>query len=207
MRSSRRQLILMAGVGVLALLLSGIAGWWWRSAPGAGSINGLALDSPREVPAVTVQGSDGQPHSLRDFRGKVVLVYFGYTTCPDACPMTLGKFAHVKAALGEQAADVQVVMVTVDPQRDTAGRLREYLAMYGEDFLGLTGDPAAIQELATAFGVYYSTYESNSALGYLVEHTTASFIIDRQGRLRIVAPYDLTAEQLAQDVRYLLRQD
>uniref|UniRef100_A0A831TDA1 SCO family protein n=1 Tax=Thermorudis peleae TaxID=1382356 RepID=A0A831TDA1_9BACT len=207
MRWSRQQLVLVALVSLLAASLLGVAGWWWRATSGAGSPNGVEFESPRQVPALRLQGSDGREHSLQDFRGKVVLVYFGYTTCPDACPMTLGKFARVKAALGERAEDVQVVMVTVDPQRDTAGRLREYLAVYGVDFLGLTGDEATIQELAAAFGVYYAPYESDTALGYLVEHTTSSFILDRQGRLRILAPYDLTAEQLAEDVRYLLRRD
>ncbi|MCM8750263.1 SCO family protein [Thermomicrobiaceae bacterium CFH 74404] len=207
MRWSRQQIVLVAAVSLLATSLLGVAGWWWRSATGVGSVNGLELEAPKAVPELPLQGSDGQAHRFQDFRGKVVLVYFGYTTCPDACPMTLSKFARVKALLGERAEDVQVVMVTVDPQRDTAGRLREYLEVYGVDFLGLTGDEATIQELAAAFGVYYAPYESDTALGYLVEHTTSSFILDRQGRLRILAPYDLTAEQLAEDVRYLLRRD
>jgi protein SCO1/2 len=197
--------VVRAGIGALALVLVGLAGWWWLLTSRSGSVHGFELDTPREVPAVTLQGSDGRPHSLRDFQGKVVLLYFGYTTCPDVCPMTLGKYTRVKALLGDRATDVRVVMVTVDPQRDTPDRLREYLAGYGDDFLGLTGNEASIRELASGFGVYFATYSSESALGYLVEHSTSSFLLDREGRLRIVAPYELSVEQLAQDVQYLLR--
>jgi len=207
MHSPRARAALAVGIAAVALLLAGSAGGWWLVTSRGEVVHGFELDAPREVPAVTLQGSDGRPHSLRDFQGKVVLLYFGYTTCPDVCPMTLGKYARVKALLDDRSTGVQVVMVTVDPQRDTPERLREYLAGYGDDFLGLTGDEATIRELASGFGVYFATYPSESALGYLVEHSTSSFLLDRQGRLRIVAPYELSAEQLAQDVRYLLRSD
>lgn len=202
--SRRIRTFLVVELVLLVVLAGGLAGWWWVRTASAPVVNGLELDEPRPLPAVVLEGSDGQRHTLQDFAGKVVLVYFGYTTCPDACPMTLGTFARVKAALGDEGRDVQVVMVTVDPERDTPERLREYLAQYGDDFLGLTGEPTAIQELAAAFGVYYAPYESDTALGYLVEHTTSSFVLDREGRLRIVAPYGLTADQLAQDVRSVL---
>jgi len=197
-----RRLVLAELVAIAVVLA--VAGWfYWRSR--ATALNGIALDPPQEVPAVTMQGSDGQPHTLRDFRGKVTVVFFGYTHCPDVCPMTASTLSRARALLGKDAERVQLVFVSVDPERDTPERLASYLAKYDPTFLGLSGDEAALQELATAFGVHYAKVESNSALGYLMEHTASSFVLDRDGRLRAVLPFGLTPEQVASDLRTLSR--
>lgn len=113
--------------------------------------------------------------------------------------------ARARALLGNDAGRVQLVFVSVDPERDTPERLAGYLAKYDPTFLGLTGDETAIQQLATAFGVHYAKVESNSALGYLVEHTSSTFVLDTEGRLRAVLPFGLTPEQVASDLRALLK--
>lgn len=205
MMARRRYIVLTALLAGMVVLATGVGVWLWRGRQP--ELYGLVLDRPREVPRVPLQASDGQTRALQDYRGKVVLVYFGYTTCPDVCPMTLSTLARARDMLGSQAGQVQVAMVTVDPERDTAERLKEYLGRYGDGFVGLTGDDAQIQEVATAFGVYYARYESGSALGYLVEHTASTFVLDRQGRLRIAVPYGALPEQVAADVRYLLKEE
>ncbi|MCX7622445.1 MAG: SCO family protein [Thermomicrobium sp.] len=198
-----RRLVIAELVAIVLVLA--VTGWfYWRSRATA-TLNGIALDPPQEVPAVALQGSDGQRHTLADFRGKLTVVFFGYTHCPDVCPTTASTMARARALLGQDADRVQLVFVSVDPERDSPERLASYLAKYDSTFLGLTGDEASIQELASAFGVHYAKIESTSALGYLVEHTSSSFVLDGDGRLRAVLPFGLTPEQVASDLRTLLR--
>ncbi len=195
--------LVIAEVIAIVLVLA-VTGWlYWRSR--ATTLNGILLDPPQEVPSVVLSGSDGQTHTLADFRGKVTVVFFGYTHCPDVCPMTASTIARARSMLGDQADRVQFVLISVDPERDTPERLASYLEKYDPSFLGLTGDEAAIRQLATTFGVYYAKVESSSALGYLVDHTASSFVLDRDGRLRAVLPFGLTPEQVASDLRTLLR--
>lgn len=195
--------ILIAELVVLALVLA-IVGWvYWRS--GATAVNGIWLDPPQDVPAVKLSGSDGRTHSLQDFHGKVTVVFFGYTHCPDVCPTTASTMARARSLLGPEADRVQLVFVSVDPERDTPERLASYLAKYDPTYLGLTAEDATLQQLTTVFGVHYAKVESTSALGYLVEHTASSFVLDREGKLRLVLPFGLTPEQVASDLRTVLK--
>ncbi|MCM8745573.1 SCO family protein [Thermomicrobium sp. CFH 73360] len=197
--------IVIAELALIALVLI-VTGWfYWQSRAATTAFNGMLLDPPQDVPVVRLQGSDGQAHALTDFRGKVTVVFFGYTHCPDVCPMTASTVTRARELLGNQADRIQFVFVSVDPERDTPERLASYLAKYDSSYIGLTGDEQAIQELATAFGVHYAKVQSTSALGYLVEHTASTFVLDREGRLRAVLPFGLTPEQMASDLRTLLR--
>lgn len=197
--------IVIAELALIVLVLI-VTGWfYWQSRAARTAFNGMLLDPPQDVPAVRLQGSDGQAHALTDFRGKVTIVFFGYTHCPDVCPMTASTVTRARELLGNQADRTQFVFVSVDPERDTPERLASYLAKYDSSYIGLTGDEQAIQELATAFGVHYAKVQSTSALGYLVEHTASTFVLDREGRLRAVLPFGLTPEQMASDLRTLLR--
>ncbi len=197
--------LLFTELVILALLVVVIGWFFWQSRLARTTLNGMPLDPPQDVPAVRLLGSDGQLHAVTDFRGKVTVVFFGYTHCPDVCPTTASTITRARALLGDQANHVQFVFVSVDPERDTPERLASYLAKYDPSYLGLTGDEAAIQELATAFGVHYAKVESSSALGYVVEHTASTFVLDREGRLRAVLPFGLTPEQVASDLRALLK--
>ncbi len=170
------------------------------------ALHGTVIQSPDRVPDFTLDASSGGRVSLSDLRGKVVLIYFGYTFCPDACPTTMAELKKVPPALGRSADDVQVVMISVDPQRDTPEVLREYLAHFDPSFLGLTGTDAEILAAATPLGIYYSAHEGSPATGYLVDHTTSVLAIDREGYLRIIYSFETPGEAIAEDMRWLLRQ-
>lgn len=146
----------------------------------------------------------GRPRTLADFRGKVVLVNFGFTHCPDVCPTTLAELSRVVKGLGADASRVQVLFVTVDPKRDTAELLRQYVSAFHPDFLGMRGDDAAITRTTKSFGVYAAIQEGQTPESYTVNHSTQSFVFDPQGRLRLMVPPTLPPDALAADLRLLL---
>ncbi len=167
--------------------------------------HGLYLDSAMSVPAVTLTNQNGQPASLADFGDKLVLVYFGYTFCPDVCPTTLGVVNQALELLGDKADQVQMVMVSVDPERDTPEVLANYLSNFNPSFVGLTGSPDQIASAAMPFGVFYEKHEGSAATGYLVDHTASVMVLDREGRMRLVLPFETSAEDMAADLRQLLK--
>jgi protein SCO1/2 len=196
--------------GLLALLavLIGIGVWSVVSGRlpfGAPNFHGMVMQSPDPVPDFTLTSQTGEELSLSDLRGKAVLLYFGYTYCPDACPTTLAELKKAKAELGAAGEDVQVVMVSVDPLRDTPEALAAYLAAFDPTFIGLTGSEEAILQAATPLGIYFAKNEGSAATGYLVDHTTTVAAIDRDGYLRVVYPFETQGEDIAADMRYLLR--
>ena len=166
--------------------------------------HGMILQSPVPATNFTLSGSNGQPVTLSDYRGKVVLLYFGYTTCPDVCPTTLAELHKARELLGKRANDVQVFMITVDPERDTMNVLSDYIPHFDPSFIGLTGTPDQIAAVATYYGIFYEKKEGDSALGYLVDHTSTVMALDKQGYLRVVFPFGATAADMAADLDYLL---
>ncbi|MCS6844582.1 MAG: SCO family protein [Caldilineales bacterium] len=167
--------------------------------------HGLYLESPKPAADFTLTGAGGRPVSLSDFQGKVVLLYFGYAFCPDVCPTTMTEVAKAVQALGKRAEDVQVIMISVDPERDTPDRLAEYVAYFDPRFIGLTGTPDEIADVATLYGIFYEKHEGTAATGYLVDHTATVTVVDRQGRVRLVWPFGTTGEDMASDLKQLLR--
>lgn len=147
----------------------------------------------------------GRPRTLADFRGKVVTVFFGFTHCPDACPTTLAEMAQVMKELGPDAGRVQVLFVTVDPERDTQQVLQQYVPAFHSGFLGLYGDAAATARAAKEFKVHYSKQPAKSG-NYSVDHSAGTFILDPQGRLRLFAQYGQGAPALVHDIRLLLKE-
>lgn len=145
---------------------------------------------------------NGQPHSLADFRGKVVALFFGYTHCPDVCPTTLADLAQTMRLLGKDAEKVQVLFITVDPERDTPKLLAEYVPAFNPSFLGLHGDAQATSETAKSFYVNYQ--KQTTASGYTVDHSVGTFLVDPKGRVRLRAPLAQRADWLAEDIRLLL---
>lgn len=146
---------------------------------------------------------NGKPRTLADFRGQVVMVFFGFTHCPDACPTTLVEMAQVVKALGRDADKVQVLFVTVDPERDTQKVLAEYVPSFNPTFLGLYGDAKATARVAKDFKVYYQKRPAEGG-GYSIDHSAGTFIFDRAGRLRLFAQYGQGATALLHDIRLLL---
>ena len=155
---------------------------------------------------LALTGHDGKPRTLADFRGKVVVLFFGYTHCPDICPTTLADMAAVMKALGPDAARVQVLFVTVDPERDTPEMLAKYVPAFDPAFLGLTGDAAAAQRAAKEFKIFYEKRPGSASGAYTVDHSGQSYVLDAQGRLRLVVRHDRIAQDLAGDLRALLKE-
>lgn len=180
---------------------------------------GLAACGEAKLPfkSVDITGADyakdfqltdhlGQPRRLADFRGKVVVVFFGFTQCPDVCPTTLMELAQVKGALGEQGDKVQGIFITVDPQRDTPEVLKAYMAAFDPSFLALHGTPAQIEATARDFKVFYKKVEGKTPISYTMEHSAASFVYDTQGRLRLYVRPGAGPQALTDDLRLLLSQ-
>jgi protein SCO1 len=147
---------------------------------------------------------NGKPRALSDFRGKVVLVNFGYTQCPDVCPTTLADLASAMRKLGADAAQVQVLFVTVDPKRDKPELLRQYLPAFDPSFIGLYGDAQATQKVTKDFKVYAQERPGKTADTYTVDHAAQTFVFDKQGKLRLVMGYGMAPDAIASDVRILL---
>ena len=147
---------------------------------------------------------NGKPRTLADFRGKVVVVIFGYTQCPDVCPTTLADLSSAVKKLGPDATRVQVLFVTVDPKRDTPELLRQYVPAFHPDFLGLYGDEAATKKATSDFKVYAQERAGKTADSYTVDHSAQTFAFDREGRLRLVFGYGMAPDAMASDLRILL---
>jgi len=153
---------------------------------------------------LALTGHDGKPRTLADFRGKAVVLFFGFTHCPDVCPTTLAEAAAVMKTLGKDAGRVQVLMVTVDPERDTAEVLAKYVPAFHPAFLGLYGDAAATQRAAKEFKIYYEKRPGATPSTYSVDHSGQSYVLDPRGRLRLFVRPDRMAQDLPDDLRALL---
>lgn len=162
------------------------------------------FDPPRAAPDFSLEGSDGSPLRLSRFKGKVVLLGFGFTYCPSVCPTTLGTLAQARRKLGAAAADVQVVYVTVDPQRDDAARMQEYLAAFDKTFVGGTGPADRLAAVRKDFGVFAEKQGAGS--NYQVAHSSFTYLIDRSGRLRALMPYGHGPDDYVHDLRILLKE-
>jgi protein SCO1/2 len=193
--------LLVAGL----VLIFGLLAWWTVPRLSPHRFHGTLLQSPSEAHNFTLTSHTGQSVRLTDFRGKVVMLYFGYTFCPDVCPATLSEVAGAMDLLGEAADQVQFMMVSVDPERDTPANLSSYVAHFDPAFLGLTGTPEQIAEIATLYGIFYEKNEGSSATGYLIDHTATITVIDADGHVKLIFPFGTPAQDLAEDLDYLIR--
>ena len=153
---------------------------------------------------LALHGADGRQRSLADFSGKVVVVFFGFTHCPDVCPTTMVKLAQVMKSLGADANRVQVLLVTLDPERDSADLLAQYTAGFDPRFSGLSGSPAEIAEAAREFRVIYQKQPGATPDSYSVDHTTGTYVFDPRGRLRLFVSGQQEAKSIEHDIRLLL---
>ncbi|MBC5785287.1 SCO family protein [Ramlibacter sp. USB13] len=149
--------------------------------------------------------ADGKLRTLKDFQGKAVVVFFGYTQCPDVCPTTMQEIAEAKKLLGADGGKVQGVFITVDPERDTPELLKAYVANFGPDMVALRGNAAQTAAVAKDFKVYYKRVEGKAPGSYFMEHTAASYVYDPQGKLRLYSRYGSGAQALADDLKLLLQ--
>ena len=147
--------------------------------------------------------TSGRVRRLEDFRGKAVVLFFGFTHCPDVCPTTLADLATVMKTLGPDAERVQVLFITVDPERDTPGELAQYVGAFDPRFLALRGDLAATQRVAKDFKIYFEKRKQGDS--YTVDHSAQSYVIDPQQRLRLLVRHDRLAQDLPDDLRVILK--
>jgi protein SCO1/2 len=194
----RAAVSMRALVMLLALLLL----WSASRADQAPTLRAGVFDPPRGAPEFALRGSDGAELSLARFRGKVVILGFGFSSCPDVCPITLSTLAQARKELGAEAKDVQVVYITVDPERDDAARLKEYLGSFDATFVGGTGSAEELSAVRKAYGI--AAERKDSPVGATFAHSSHTCLIDRQGRLRALMPYGAPAADYSHDLRILL---
>lgn len=147
----------------------------------------------------------GKPRTQADFLGKIVVVFFGFAQCPDVCPTTMAELAEVKKLLGKDGNKLQVVFITVDPDRDTAPVLKAYMENFDPDFIALRGSPEELAATAKHFKIYYKKVEGKTPGSYTMDHSAGSYVLDTQGRVRLFTRYGSGAAALAQDIKLLLK--
>lgn len=193
------------------ILAGSLASWLAASslglaAEGPYAFRGIASVSSPRAAEFSLTGRNGKRVRLSDFRGKTVLLYFGYASCPGICPTTLADVGQALKALGPtRAAKVQLIMVTVDPERDTQDKLAAYLAHFNPSFLGVTGTSDEIAAVAALYGIYYRRSEGASATGYLIDHTSTVIVVDGKGHVRVLFPHGTAVRDMAADLAYLVR--
>ena len=198
----------MALGAILAGLLVWLAFFWEPDVTGQSAINpAKKLMQPAEKPTggdFTLNSPDG-PLSLKDFRGKVVLIYFGYTFCPDVCPTSLSAMGQAFAALSpEEQAQVRGIFVSVDPERDTMEILKVYAPFFHPDIVGTTGTPEQVAEISRRYGVSYMKQKSSDGRPYSVDHTSFTYLIARDGALATALPHGASVQELVAGIRQQL---
>ena len=152
----------------------------------------------------TLRDGKGSEVSLSDYKGKIVLLNFGYTSCPDICPTTLGSLRTIYSKLDSNRDDVKVVFISVDPERDEPGKLEEYVSFFNEDFIGLTGSEEELKEVSDVFNIFYFKEGVNTDKDYLMSHPTSIYLIDQEGKLILKYPHNTKQEFIVEDLKRLL---
>ena len=150
--------------------------------------------------------AEGKPRTLAEFKGKVVVVFFGYTQCPDVCPTTMAELSQVRQALGNDGARMQGIFVTVDPERDTGPVLKAYIDTFNAGFIGLRGNAEQTQAAAREFKVFYAKVPGKTESTYTIDHTAGAYVFDAQGRIRLFSRHTAGPKALEEDIRALLRE-
>lgn len=177
------------------------------SKSGSARFQNTDLSSEGIIPAGKLVGADGQPRDLADFRGKAVLVYFGYTSCPDLCPSALRKFAAIQRNLRSKDAErLQVLFITIDPERDTPERADTYAKWFNPGFAGLSGSAEQIAAMARQFKVIYTKQAVDGNMGYVMDHSTSAYLLDPKGQLRLAIDEKTPIEPIISDLQQLLEQ-
>ncbi|NKE67670.1 SCO family protein [Ramlibacter sp. RBP-2] len=199
---NRRSLLRATSAPLLATALAPLLVACGETKPQFKAIDVTGAEYARDF---QLTGHDGRPRTLKDFRGKAVVVFFGYTHCPDVCPTTLSEIAEAKRLLGPDGARVQGVFVTVDPQRDTPEMLKAYMANFGPDFVALRGTPDELAAVAKEYKIYYKKVDGKMPDSYTMDHSAGSYVYDPQGRVRLYTRYGTGPEALASDLKILLK--
>lgn len=173
----------------------------------AATFKGIDLTDADYGQDFKLKDADGRWHSMKDYQGKAVMIFFGFTQCPDICPTALARAAQVMQLLGKDADRLQVLFATVDPERDTPAIMKDYVKAFHPSFVGLMTAPEDTKAQADNFKVFYTKVPlPGSAIGYTIDHTALSYVLDPQGRLRLALRDSMSAQDVAADIRQLLQQ-
>ena len=189
------------------LLLSAIAASLAACSESKPKFSAIDLTGANYAKDFHLPDTDGKMRSLADFKGKLVAVFFGYTQCPDVCPTTMTELAEAKKLLGPDGNKLQVVFITVDPERDTSQVLKGYMGNFDPTFVALRPTPEQLEAVAKDFKVYYKKVEGNTPTSYSMDHSAATYVYDTKGQLRLYARYGAGPQVLASDFKQLLAQD
>lgn len=196
----RRWLVPAVGL-LIGLVVIAVLFFWLKPH----TFGGTLLQSPQTAYDFSLKGPENREVRLSDYKGKIVLLFFGYTYCPDVCPFTMANLRNVVDLLGEEGENVRVIMITVDPVRDTPERLKSYVEQFKSSFVGLTGEPDEIMQTASAYGVSFEIIPNVDPHMYFMSHTATVMLIDPEGSLRVVYPYGVDKNILADDIRYIIK--
>ena len=186
-----------AGLAAMALALSGCG-------ETRVAFKGIDITGADYAQGFSLTDHNGQARTLADFKGQAVVVFFGFTQCPDVCPTSMSELAQAKKLLGEQGSRLQGLFISIDPERDTPAIMKEYMASFDPSFLALYAKPDELPALAKSFKVYYKKVDGPTPTSYTMDHSAGSYVFDPQGRIRIYHRYGSGAPALASDVKALL---
>ena len=189
-----------------SLMMAGAAGIFSACSEKQPSFSAIDLTGADYARDFALTDQNGQPRSIKDFAGKVVVLFFGYTQCPDVCPTSMAELAEVKKMLGKDGERLQGLFVTVDPQRDTPELLKAYMANFDPTFLALYTTPEKLEALAKEYKVYFKKVEGKTPTSYTMDHSAGSYVYDTHGKLRLYTRYGTGAAPLAADIKLLLQQ-
>ena len=182
----------------------GAAGLFSACSPKSPKFQGVDLTGAEYGRDLPLADQYGKERSIKDFAGKVVVVFFGYTQCPDVCPTSMSELAEVKRSLGADGDRLQGIFVTVDPERDTPEMLKAYMASFDPSFIALRGTPEQLVAVAKDFKIYFKRVDGQTPTSYTMDHSAGSYVYDTKGRLRVYHRYGAGVQSLAADVRALL---
>ncbi len=198
-----RRILLIGLALTVALVAVSIAFLAARRSAARFSPETTALAPPMRAADFTLESSGG-PVSLRDFRGQHVVLFFGYTFCPDICPLTMQRLDRTMELLGPEAEAVRVVMITVDPERDTPERMRHYVSQFNASFVGLSGPEETVVAVATDYGIFHAKVERDDGGPYTVDHTASVLVLNADAELVLLWPHGMAADAMAADLRILI---
>jgi protein SCO1/2 len=189
--------------GLAALALITLS---WRVYLGSYRYQGSLIDPPVTAADFTLTDQNGQAFTLSNQRGDVDLIFFGYTNCPDVCPITLTTYSRIRARLGEKADQVRFIFVTVDPERDTIGQIKMHLAHFDPAIIGLSGTRAELEPVWKDYGVFQDSHASTDLAHYDVDHSSRIYVVDAGGNWRMTYPADMDWEAIAKDMQHLIKE-
>jgi len=187
-------------------MIAGAPSFFVACSPNAHQFTALDITGADYARDFALADHNGQARRLNDFQGKIVMMFFGYTQCPDVCPTSMAEMAEIKRLLGKDSDRIQCLFVTIDPERDKPEMLKEYMAAFDPTFLALVPAPQQLAALAKDYKVYYKKVDGPTPTSYTMDHTAGSYVYDTAGKLRLFTRYGTKPELTATDIRQLLAQ-